>query len=144
MFNWLKNLRKEQMDSIVQEVEIPAVVIAQGEHSKPKKPKKPRQPKAKKETKAEPKVDILKFDFDPNDPRIGSIELDWNKEFIELLQSHGYAAATDEEIVDLWLNDVCKTIIANQFPGISTRAQSLAGNKVVSRKDLGEGKTEIS
>lgn len=106
---------------------------------KPKRPRKPRKPKV---TKAEAKVDVLKFDFDPNNPRIGSLELDWNTEFVELLVKHGYNGTSEEEIVDSWLNDVCRTIILNQFPGAV--ANSLAGSKVVNRRDVGDGKTEVS
>jgi len=125
-----------------QEPSVPAAVISQVEHSRPKKP---RKPKAKKEKvvapKVEPKVDILKFDFDPTNPRLGSIELDWNTEFVQLLIEHGYVGATEEEVIDKWLNDVCRTIIANQFPGTSTAA---SGATIVNRKNLGSGKTEIS
>jgi hypothetical protein len=111
IFNWFK---KEQPKV----EEIPVVVESQIENNKPKKPRKPR---VKKETpapppKVEPKVDIIKFDFDQKDPRLGSIELDWNSEFVELLVNHGYIGNSEEEIVDKWLNDVCRTIIANQYP----------------------------
>ena len=123
--------------------EVPAVLISQVEQIKPKKPrvkkKKPVPP-----PKQEPRVDVLKFDFDPKNPRIGSIELDWNSEFVELLTEHGYYGNTEEEIVDLWLNDVCKTIIANQFPGAAANAAALAGANMVNRKKVGEGKTEVS
>lgn len=142
MFEWIKNLRKEQMDKVVQEAQIPTVPISQGEHSKPKKPRKPRVKKVAE--KKEPKVEILKFDFDPADPKVGSIELDWNTEFIELLIKHGYAGTSEEEIIDQWLNDVCRTIIANQFPGAAASAGTLAGAKIINRKDLGSGKTEVS
>ena len=140
MFEWLKNLRKEQMDKMVQEVETPSV------QSKPKKPRKPRAKKEKVAAppKEEPRVDVLKFDFDPANPKLGSIELDWNTEFVELLTQHGYFGNTEEEVVDRWLNDVCRTIITNQFPGAAAAANALAGTKVINRKDLGSGKTEIS
>jgi hypothetical protein len=132
----------------IQKIEpVPAVLISQGEHSKPKKPSKPKVKKEKLITpKVEPKVEILKFDFDPDNPRLGSIELDWNSEFIKLLANHGYLGATEEEIIDKWLNDVCRTIISNQFPGTSAPAPSTSapGAKIVNRKNLGSGKTEIS
>jgi hypothetical protein len=137
MFNWFNKKKEEPV------VEVPVVVEEQP------KPKKPRKPRVKKEKvvpppKEEPKVDVLKFDFDPKNPKLGSIELDWNPEFVELLTQHGYFGNTEEEIVDKWLNDVCRTIITNQFPGVAAAASALAGTKVVNRKDLGSGKTEIS
>ena len=134
MFNWF-NKKKEEP------VEAPIVVA---EQPKPKKPKKPRVKKEKVvPTKVEPKVDILKFDFDPKDPRLGSIELDWNTEFVELLIEHGYFGNTEEDIVDKWLNDVCRNIVANQYPGANT-SMSLSGANIVNKKDLGSGKTEVS
>jgi hypothetical protein len=137
MFNWFNKKKEEPA------VEVPVIVAEQP------KPKKPRKPKVKKEKvvlppKEEPRVDVLKFEFDPADPKLGSIELDWNTEFVELLTKHVYLGNTEEEIVDKWLNDVCRTIITNQFPGMATAANALAGSKIVNRKDLGSGKTEVS
>ena len=137
MFNWFSKKKEEPV------VEVPLVVV---EQPVAKKPKKPRVKKAKvvPPPKQDPRVDVLKFDFDPKNPRIGSIELDWTSEFVELLTEHGYYGNTEEEIVDLWLNDVCKTIIANQFPGAAANAAALAGANMVNRKKVGEGKTEVS
>ena len=133
MFNWFNKKKEEPI--------APAVVI---EQPKPKKPKKPRVKKEKVVTpKVEPKVDILKFDFDPKDPRLGSIELDWNTEFVELLVNHGYVGNSEEDIVDKWLNDVCRNIVANQYPGTNT-SMPLSGANIVNKKDLGSGKTEVS
>ena len=137
MFNWFNKKKEEPV------VEVPVVVAEQP------KPKKPRKPKVKKEKvvpppKEEPRVDVLKFEFDPANPKLGSIELDWNTEFVDLLTKHGYFGNTEEEIVDKWLNDVCRTIITNQFPGVTAAANALAGSKIVNRKDLGSGKTEVS
>jgi len=137
MFNWFNKKKKEEPA-----VEAPPVI--QEELPKPKKVRKPKPKVKKKIEKAEPKVDILKFDFDPRNPRLGSIELDWNEEFVELLIEHGYVGNTDEDIVDNWLNDVCRNIVENQFPGTATKVNPLAGTKIVSKKDLGLGKTEVS
>lgn len=141
MLNWFKNLRKEQTNNVVQQAEIPAVLISQDEHSKPKKPRKPKVKKEKvvPPPKEEPKVDVLKFEFDPANPKLGSIELDWNSEFVELLTKHGYFGNSEEEIVDKWLNDVCRTIITNQFPGATVSPAA-----IVNKKNLGKGKTEVS
>jgi hypothetical protein len=107
--------------------------------------KKPRKARAKKTEpapeaaapKIDPEVKVLKFEFDPENPRLGSIELDWNIEFVHLLRSHGYSGNTDEDIVDAWLMDVCKTISTNEFP--------MSDNvRYIQRRDLGGGKTEFS
>ena len=137
IFDFFK--KKEEVK--LQEPEIPVV--------EPIKPKKPRKPKVKKEKiveppTEEPKVNILKFDFDPANPRLGSIELDWNREFVELLITHGYIGKTDEEIVDKWLNDVCRNIASNEFQGASVPPSALSETNLVKRTPLGDGKTEIS
>jgi hypothetical protein len=128
-------------------VEIPAVVISQEQPSEPKKiKKKVTRPKVKKKPVEaapeinilKPDVKILKFDFDPANPKMGSLELDWNKEFIKLLIDHGYRGNSDEELVDKWLNDVCRNIALNS-------SEMLQDNiRYIQRKDLGDGKTEFS
>ena len=116
MFGWLKKKKKENVVPTVsaQGSSDPMSSLALGlnpliaasiqvdPNAKPKplsKAKKPRKPKVNKQ-KVEPRVDVLKFDFDPQNPRLGSIELDWNKEFIELLIKSGYTGNTEDEIVD--------------------------------------------
>lgn len=114
--------------------------------------KKPRKPKAKKpaavpvvETPVaavDPLVKVVKLDFDPANPRLGSLELDWNDEFIQLLAQHGYQGGKPEEIVDAWLNDICRTILSNQYPG--SNVTNLENARFVKRQNLGDGKTEVS
>jgi len=114
------------------------------------KPKKPRKPRAKKtepapEPQAEtpvaaPEVKVLKLDFDPANPRMGSLELDWNAEFIDLLKKHGYPGNSAEDVVDAWLNDICRTIIAGNNPGNVANFD----NRYVNKRNLGDGKTEVS
>lgn len=115
--------------------------------SKPVKPRKPRAKKSKAEPVAvasatEPEVKVVKLDFDPSNPRLGSLELDWNEEFIQLLQQHGYAGAKPEDIIDAWLNDICRNILSNQFPGASVT--NIDAARFVKRQSLGDGKTEVS
>lgn len=102
------------------------------------KPKKSRKPKVEKKIKAEPEVKFVNFNFDPTNPRLGSIELDWNKEFVDMLKQHGYMADTDEDIVDAWLMDVCKNIAQVDFPEAADNV------RYIQRRDLGGGKTEFS
>ena len=81
---------------------------------------------------------MLKFDFNAENPRLGSIELDWNDEFVELLKSHGYSGDTPEAIVDGWLTDVCKTIASSE------EFASPDNVRYIQRRDLGGGKSEFS
>jgi hypothetical protein len=127
---------------VVQPAAEPIVVADQPAAEKIKKPRKPKakkavEPEAAAIPKADPEVKVLKFEFDPENPRLGSIELDWNIEFVHLLRTHGYSGNTDEDIVDAWLMDVCKTISTNEFP--------MSDNvRYIQRRDLGGGKTEFS
>lgn len=138
IWNLIKDILPKK-EVLASKEEIPAVLISQGQHSKPKRK---RKPKPKKE-KIEPKVDILKFEFDPQNPKLGSIELDWNSEFIDLLRKHGYKGSSEEEIIDQWLNDVCRTIADNQFQGANLTPKSAIDANLVTRKNLGDGKTEV-
>lgn len=100
---------------------------------------KPKKKQAKKTAKkSKPSVKIVNFDFDINDPKMGSIELDWNKEFIALLKKNNYVGNSDEDIVEKWLTDVCKNI-ANE-----ETFQNLENVRYIQRKELGGGKTEFS
>ena len=120
----------------------PAVVESKPEAKAEPKPKKPRKPRAKKQESVappvgnQPEVKVLKFDFDPNNPRLGSIELDWNPEFVEMLRTHGYSGITEEAVVDAWLMDVCKTI--------SGEVPYMDNVRYIQRRNLGDGKTEFS
>jgi len=141
IWNLIKGILPKKQ-ALASKEEVPSMLISQGEHSKPKTKSK-RKPKLKKE-KIEPKVDVLKFEFDPNNPKLGSIELDWNSEFIDLLRKHGYRGSSEEEIIDQWINDVCRTIADNQFQGANLTPKSAIDANLVTRKNLGDGKTEVS
>jgi len=113
--------------------------------TKPKKPRKPRVKKVVEETTAsqiEPQVKVIKFDFDPANPQIGSMELDWNAEFIEMLRQHGYNGVNPEALVDAWLNDVARNILASNPPPANPPAAD--GARYVNRRDVGDGRSEIS
>lgn len=112
-----------------------SVASVETSQSKPPAPKKKRN---KKKPPEGPHVEILSFDFDPANPKMGSLELDWNKEFIKLLIESGYRGSSDEELVDKWLNDVCRNI------ALGTPEMLQDNIRYIQRKDLGDGKTEFS
>lgn len=129
---------------------VPEASVYTSVHVTETKIQKPRKPRAKKTEPAPepaiertaPKVAVTNLDFDPQNPRLGSLELDWNEEFIMLLQQHGYTGATPEEMVDAWLNDICRNILSNQFPG--AKVTNIDTARFVNRQDIGGGKTEVS
>jgi hypothetical protein len=74
------------------------------------------------ETKEEaigPWVKVVEVHFDKDNPTRGYFELDWNEDFVGLLGEAGYAGPNPEAIVDLWFNDLCRSIIIDQESGES-------------------------
>ena len=63
-----------------------------------------------KETAKGPWVKVVNVHFDPKDPTKGYFELDWNQEFVNMLGEAGYAGPNSEAIVDLWFNDLCRSV----------------------------------
>lgn len=112
--------------------------------------KKQLEEKSKQEDKSEkeiatenkePYVTILAVDVDKEDPSYGSFELDWNEYFILKLQRMGYPGDTDEVIVDLWFQSVCRNILMETWEQDVANQENI---RYISRKDLGNGKTEVS
>ena len=117
---------------------------------KERKPRKPKQPKVdisnkEKATLAkEPYVNVLRMDIDPNDINSGSFELDWNEFFIAKLVKAGYMKSkedTDRDIIDRWFQDVCRTIVLEMYEQKEAMNPDM---RVVTAKDLGNGRTEVS
>jgi hypothetical protein len=59
----------------------------------------------------EPWVNVLELGVNPENAQAGYIELDWNDEFVLMLHNNGYTAQSDEEVVNKWFNDVCRTVL---------------------------------
>ena len=76
--------------------------------------KKPEQEQETKETAKGPWVKVIEVHFDKDNPQRGYFELDWNEDFVGLLGEAGYAGPTDEAVVDLWFNDLCRSIVLEQ------------------------------
>lgn len=75
--------------------------------------------------KKEPWVKIITVDVDKENPGIGSVELDWNQPFVDMLVEHGYAAPKPEQTIDLWFDDLCKNIALGAFDGIGDFNENL-------------------
>ena len=89
----------------------------------------------------EPYVTILTVDVNKEDPSYGSFELDWNEYFILKLRRMGYPGDTDEVVVDLWFQSVCRNILMETWEQDVANQENI---RYISRKDLGNGKTEVS
>jgi hypothetical protein len=85
----------------------------------------------------EPIVKVLNLNVNPENPRNGFFELDWNPEFVNMLKQSGYEGASEEEIVDRWFQTLCKTIGNEQ--GIDVTG---SGYVKINRND--DGTTDVS
>ena len=60
--------------------------------------------------RGEPWVGILESGFEPDKGLSGLyFALDWNKRWINKLVESGYSGATEQEIIDRWFSDVCRS-----------------------------------
>ena len=87
----------------------------------------------------EPYVEVLGMDIDTNDPGNGSFELDWNDIFVARLIKAGYQGKTDQDIVDNWFKTVCRNVMLETY-----EQEQADPDKRSNRRDLGNGRTEIS
>lgn len=121
--------------------------------SKPADPPKPKKAKAKTKQSAEdpekaratkrgePWVKVLSMELDPNDPGQGAFELDWNDKFVANLIRAGYQGRTDADIVDNWFQSVCRNVVMETYQQEQADPEIRRTNN---RRDLGDGRTEIS
>jgi hypothetical protein len=96
-------------------------------------------PKERATKKGEPWVAVLDTKVNPDNPRNGFFELDWNEHFIEQLKESGYGYENDpeEEIVDRWFRDLARNMLAEEGMDTSRGAGFINVNR------LGGGKAEV-
>jgi len=119
---------------------------------KPETPKAEPKPKKKSEKeiateKGEPWVSITKVELDPENIGNGAFELDWNDKFITNLVRQGYQSKPGEAediIVDRWFQDVCRNVVQENFEQWEANQPYDTRPRVMDRKDIGDGKTEVS
>jgi hypothetical protein len=100
----------------------------------------PSDPKTAATANKEPWVAVLQTHVNPESPRNGFFELDWNEYFVLMLRKNGYTGITDEEIVDQWFSDLCREVGSEEnVPGIDRR-----GAGYINVNNLGNGKSEVS
>ena len=96
------------------------------------------------DAKGEPWVSVLSVELDPDNIGNGAFELDWNEKFITNLVRAGYKGKTDSDMVDQWFSDVCKNVIAENYEQWEANQPLDTRPRVVDRKDIGGGRTEVS
>jgi hypothetical protein len=109
---------------------------------KKEEPKKviKKTPKELATIAGEPYVEVLGIDVDTTDPGQGAFELDWNDIFVARLIKAGYQGKTDQDIVDNWFKAVCRNVVLETYE----QDQADPSNRKSNRRDLGDGRTEIS
>jgi len=94
--------------------------------------------------KGEPYIAILKLDIDPNNLHQGAFELDWNDKFVADLVRAGYMMKPDDndsQIIDRWFQNVCRHVVMETWE----QEQAIKNSgEYVNKRDLGNGRTEIS
>jgi hypothetical protein len=100
----------------------------------------PLDPKEAANAKKEPWVAVLQTHVNPESPKNGFFELDWNEYFVLMLRNNGYTGVTEEEIVDQWFSDLCREVGSeDNVPGMDRR-----GSGYINVNNLGNGRTEVS
>ena len=113
--------------------------------TKPEEPviktqKSKKTPKELATDAGEPWVEVIGIDIDKDNPGAGSFELDWNDKFVANLVRAGYQGKTDQDLVDNWFRSVCQNVVLENYE----QEQADPDNRPSNRRDLGNGRTEVS
>lgn len=92
--------------------------------------------------RGEPYVCVVNVELDPENVGNGAFELDWNDVFIAKLVKAGYKGRDDAQIVDQWFQDICRNVIMENYE--QWEANQPLESRIVQRRDLGDGRSEIS
>lgn len=64
----------------------------------------------------EPWISVVNASFNPKEGIDGVyFEFDWNPQWIEFLRLNGYVGYSDEQIVDDWFSDVCRSHVQTEM-----------------------------
>ena len=95
-------------------------------------------PKELATEKKEPYVTVTDTKVNPENPRNGFFELDWNEYFVLQLKAAGFYGDSDEEVVDKWFSELCKNVGADAGIPMDRR-----NGGYINVNNLGNGKTEV-
>ena len=105
-----------------------------------KSQKSKKTPKELATEAGEPWVEVISMEIDKDNPGAGSFELDWNDKFVANLIRAGYQGKTDQDLVDNWFRSVCQNVVLEYYE----QEQADPDNRPSNRRDLGNGRTEVS
>lgn len=125
------------------------------DYFKKKQPEpKTETPKTKKKSEKDianekglPYISIVNVELDPENIGNGAFELDWNDKFITNLVRAGYqhkAGEAEDVIVDRWFAEVCRNVLAENYEQWEANQPVDARPRVIDRRDIGDGRTEVS
>lgn len=103
-----------------------------------------KSPKEIATEKGEPYVAILSVELDPENIGNGAFELDWNDKFITNLVRAGYKGKDDADMVDRWFQEVCRNIVMENYEQWEANQPVDQRPRIVDKRDLGGGRTEVS
>ena len=86
---------------------------------------------------------MVNVELEPDNPGNGAFELDWNEYFVAKLVKAGYTGKDDAQIVDRWFQDICRNVVMENFEQWEAN-QPREDRLTLNRKDLGNGRTEVS
>jgi hypothetical protein len=102
---------------------------------------KSKSPKDLATERGEPWVGILSVDLDPDNIGNGAFELDWNDQFVSKLVRAGYQGKDDSQIVEQWFQTICRNVVMETYEQYEANDTDRLS---VNRKNLGNGRTEVS
>ena len=71
------------------------------------------------------------MELNPETANAGYIELDWNDKFVEFLHNNGYTGQNDEDVVNKWFNDVCRTVLLQEQADLDYGMQTQGRDDVI-------------
>jgi hypothetical protein len=112
--------------------------------TEPKLKVKAKSPKDLATEKGLPWVSVVSVELDPDNIGNGAFELDWNEKFVANLIRAGYQGKTDADLVDQWFRSVCQNVLNENYEQWEANQPTEIRPRVVDKKDLGNGRTEVS
>jgi hypothetical protein len=95
-------------------------------------------PKERATANKEPWVAVLDTHVNNENVRNGFFELDWNEYFVLQLRSAGYTGNSDEEVVDIWFQELCRNVGSEEGVNMDRR-----GSGFINVNNIGDGKSEV-
>jgi hypothetical protein len=111
---------------------------------KPKLTVKVKSEKDLATKRGEPYVKILNVELDVDNIGNGAFELDWNDIFVAKLVRAGYQGKDDADIVDNWFKTICRNILTEEYEQWEANQPEAQRPRVLDKRDLGGGKSEVS